>query len=174
MFCLFTPNITSFWWHNYELAGAQLALMSWYAYYVHFEFTFPLLWKIPNEITFKSHCISLSPRVWEGMRVMKIGELSLMLCEILKGPWPPLKSQGYCGSPQKEPVEASFLNKLLVRSLHHGMLLHLEICRSLTIRGLWKTQGIWLPAKQKPYTSPGSIWMRQSTKVRNIPPSKMS
>lgn len=65
---------------------------------------------------------------------MKIGELSLMLCEILKGPWPPLK--GYCGSPQKEPVEASFLKKLLVRSLHHGMLLHLEICRSLTIRGL--------------------------------------
>lgn len=118
-----------FWWHNYGLTGALWALirMSWYVYYVHFEFTFPLLWNIPNEITFKSHWVSLSPRVWEGVRVLKIGKLPLMNCKILKGPWHRLKSQEYCGSPPKEPRELSFLRKFLVRSLHHRMPVHLEI-----------------------------------------------
>ena len=151
MFCFFTSNIASFWWHNYGLTGVLLALirLSQYVYYVHFKYTFPLLWNILNEITFKSHWVSLSPRVWKGIRLLKNSKLSLMNCEILKGLWHPLRLQVYCGSPQKEPREVSFLRKFLVRSLHCRMPLHLEISKSLNIRGSWKPQAIWLPENRR-------------------------
>lgn len=162
MFCMFTPNIASFQWHSYGLSRSLLALIrtTWHAHYLPFEFTFLCLWNIPNEVNFRAHSVSLSPRAWERIRVLTNGKIS----SLNLSSWGPLG--GSKGGATKRN-QASFLRKSLDRSFIHRTPLHLEISRSLKIRGSWKPQRSWFPTKQKPYTSPDLVWTRRSNKGGN-------